>query len=303
MRGERTGAARSELRPALASLHKHSPCGRIRLRVARRSSERRRLMYEQLKNPPLVEALLEIRWRLPSVENMPLVDPAYPVVVGLLYDRVMDQYRFQETAPEAHLLPPEVLSYRAMHRFRVGEGQWPLVQIGPGVAVLNFTTSYTWDRFRRAATVFIEKLNDAYRVATKRIPQLTRVTLRYINSLEFRFEEQNVLDFMRDKLHIACAIPREMVTPDTVAGPPASVRFEVRYPLTRPDALGILNVRRGTRADKAALVWELLVVSADRQVPDLDELPQWLSDAHGVVEPWFFRLIEGDLYRLFQGGD
>ncbi len=260
-------------------------------------------MYEELKNPPLVEALLDVRWRLQAKENMPPVDPAYPVVVGLLYDRVMDQYRFQETAPEAHLVPPEMLPYRATHRFRVGEGQWPLVQIGPGVAALNFTTSYTWNRFSKAAFTFVEKLRDAYRVATDRIPELTRVTLRYINSLEFRFEEQNVLDFMRDKLHIACAIPREMVTPDTIAGPPASLRFEVRYPLTRPRALGILNVRRGRRADKAAIVWELMVLSADAQVPDLDELPQWLSEAHDVIERWFFRLIEGDLYGLFQGGE
>lgn len=259
-------------------------------------------MYEQLKNPPLVEALLEVRWRLQAKENMPPVDPAYPVVVGLLYDRVMDQYRFQETAPEAHLVPPEMLPYRATHRFRVSEGQWPLVQIGPGVAALNFTTSYTWNKFSKAATAFCEKLKDAYRVATDRMPQLTRVTLRYINSLEFRFEEQNVLDFMRDMLHIACAVPDEMVDPGTVAGPPASVRFEVRYPLRTPAGLGVLNVRQGAKMDNPALVWELLVMSAGEEVPDLDELPKWLSAAHDVVERWFFTLIKGALHELFEGG-
>lgn len=260
-------------------------------------------MDEQLKNPPLVEALLELRWKLQPVENMPPVDPAYPVIVGLLYDRVKDRYRFQETAPEARLLPPEILPYRATHRFRVGDGQWPLVQIGPGVAVLNFTTSYTWSRFSKAASTFIGNLKEAYQVATDTIPELGQVLLRYINSLDFPFGEQDVLDFMRDKLHIACAVPDEMVDPGTVAGPPASVRFEVRYPLRNPAGLGILNVRRGTKMDNPALVWELLVVSAGEEAPDLDELSQWLQDAHHVIEEWFFELIKGNLYQSFKGGD
>lgn len=258
-------------------------------------------MYEQLKNPPLVEALLEVRWRLQPRDNMPPVDPAYPVIVGLLYDRVKDKYHFQELAPEAHAVPPEMLTYRATHRFRVGEGQWPLVQIGPGVAALNFTTSYTWNRFSKAAFTFVEKLRDAYRVATDGTPELARVLLRYINSLRFPFGEQDVLDFMREKLHVTCAIPDEMVDASTVAGPPASVRLELRYPLRDPPGLGILNVRRGVTQDETALIWELLVVSAEEQVPELDDLDQWLSAAHEVVDGWFRELTKGDLLRSFKG--
>ena len=63
----------------------------------------------------------------------------------------------------------------------------------------------------------------------------------------------------------------------------------------------MLNLGRGQKNDSPALVWDLLFISVGNDVPGFDELAQWLSDAHDILEKWFFTLIEGDLYHEFKG--
>ena len=108
-------------------------------------------MGEHLKHAPLVEALLELRWELQQDgESLPARDPAYPLIVGLLYGQVKEGYPCIEALPQSRL-PAEVIPFLPTHRFRIGASEWPLVQIGPGIATLNFTASYRWQRFQAAA--------------------------------------------------------------------------------------------------------------------------------------------------------
>ena len=256
-------------------------------------------MDKHLRNAPLVEALFELRWGAEREEVGTSHDPAYPIVVGLLYEQVKQDYPFIETLPQSRL-PAEMLLSLPTHRFRFNEAQWPLVQIGPGIATLNYTTSYTWEAFQTAAVRFLAQFRDAYQHAASAPPQLRQVTLRYINALEFQFEEQDVLEFLRDKLHVVCVLPEAMAKPPT-SGPTASIRLQVSYPLDKPRGTGVLNIGRGEKKGKSALVWDLLLISQGANIPGFDILDPWLSDAHDVLEKWFFTLIEGDLYQEFRG--
>ncbi len=124
-----------------------------------------KFMGEHLKNAPLVEALLELRWELQQeAEPLPARDSAYPLIVGLLYGQVKNVYPFIEALSQSHL-PAELIPFVPTHRFRIGADQWPLVQIGPGIATLNFTTLYRWEGFRATAAEFIEHLASAYESA------------------------------------------------------------------------------------------------------------------------------------------
>ena len=44
-------------------------------------------MAKELKNKPLVEAILEIRWKLQGLPPGPQVDPHYKLLLGRLFDR------------------------------------------------------------------------------------------------------------------------------------------------------------------------------------------------------------------------
>ena len=93
----------------------------------------------ELKHKPLVEAILELKWReAPEAEMIRY--PYYGVLVGRLSDRVEEEYPFQERLPTADL--PELIAGQmqvATHRFRSAANEWPLIQIGPGVMTFNET--------------------------------------------------------------------------------------------------------------------------------------------------------------------
>jgi hypothetical protein len=176
------------------------------------------------------------------------------------------------------------------------------VQIGPGIATLNFTASYRWERFQAAAEQFIEHLKRAYESAVSLRPHLQQVTLRYINAVPFQFEEQDIYDFLRSKLHITLELPRAIVEMST-QGLAASLNLTVNYPLGKPRGMGVLNIGRGQTSGAQALVWDLILASTGSDVPSLDELAPWLSDAHDVLGRWFLTLVEGELLDNFKGED
>ena len=174
------------------------------------------------------------------------------------------------------------------------------MQIGPGIATLNFTASYRWQRFQAAAEEFIEHLKRAHESAVSLRPHLQQVTLRYINAIQFRFEEQDIYDFLRSKLHITLELPKAIVEMST-QGLAASLNLTVNYPLGKPRGMGVLNIGRGQTSGAQALVWDLILASTGSDVPSLDELAPWLSDAHDVLGKWFLTLVEGELLDNFKG--
>lgn len=111
-------------------------------------------MSEQLKSPPLVEVILEMRWRVGpasqpdqtsgrrgAVSVVPAemtVDPSYDLLVGRMFDRLSAIYPFHERLPSA-MVPAEMVPFLVQHRFRRAQGSWPLVQVGPGIVTLNDT--------------------------------------------------------------------------------------------------------------------------------------------------------------------
>lgn len=104
-------------------------------------------MAKQLKDKPLVEAILEISWALRGRPPGPQTDPHYKLLLGWLFDRVISDYPSYEQMLAANV-PDELVDDVVQHRFRVSETGWPLVQIGPGVFSVNSTADYTWWDFR-----------------------------------------------------------------------------------------------------------------------------------------------------------
>jgi uncharacterized protein (TIGR04255 family) len=103
-----------------------------------------------LKNKPLVEAIIEVRWQLKSPNPGIQIDPHYKILLGRLYDKVVQKYPEHEQLPTASM-PDEVTGQMVHHRFRNGGNDWPLLQVGPGIFTLNDTHKYTWEDFRARA--------------------------------------------------------------------------------------------------------------------------------------------------------
>ena len=260
-------------------------------------------MGKQLKNKPLVEALLELNWKLDEVAPGVLQDPVYPIFLGRFHERMRKDYPHIEPLPAVHIpdeLTPKVVKYR----FRTAKDDWPVVQAGPGVATLNFTENYAWDKFAAAAHSFFANLLEAYAVEEKGPqPKFTSAQLRYINAVSYEEESKDVLKFLSTKFHTQFALPPKINSNGVVAGPAQGIQLLVSYPLMTPAGTGTVRFSTGTSHGQQALIWELNVLSTDEHAPQNDGIfKKWLNDSHDVVEQWFFALIEGELEQMFDQG-
>jgi uncharacterized protein (TIGR04255 family) len=264
-------------------------------------------MSGQLKNPPLIEAILEIKWKLKKIGPDTFVDPAYKLATGRLYDRINTRFsHIQDLAINA--IPEEMTPYVARQQFRSEKNGWPLVQIGPGLATINFTTPYSWKEFKETVRFFLPKLVSAY----KGLPtaegantlEPESVLLRYINMDEIDWSQENILGYFSDKLHTTISLPDSIATYSKISGVPDTAHLQIGYMILKPKGQALIHLGNGMVGQKRGTVWELLFRSEGKDTPDFSDTRNflaWLTDAHNVLENWFFALIEGKLKNKFEG--
>lgn len=149
-------------------------------------------MGKQLTHKPLIEALVQLKWTLKEIQPGIFQDPAYPLYVGLFYERINDTFKYMEKLPSTQV-PDNITPHVVKYRFRKSEGGWPLVQTGPGIATLNLTEEYDWDLFLSAARSFFSDLLKAYSLnGQSEKPKFTSVLLRYFFSLSHDILESQI---------------------------------------------------------------------------------------------------------------
>ncbi len=251
-----------------------------------------------LKNKPLVEAILEVKWALQSQPPDLVVDPHYQLLVGRLFDRVSDDYPEHEKLPSA-AIPDELTGHVVKHRFRLAPGDWPLIQIGPGILTVNDTQKYTWDDFRDRSVSAVEKLLEAH--PKPDALNVTSLVLRYIDAVEMDFAQESIWDFLRDKMRVCVALPASLFDQTGIRSDARHFRWETSFACSEPSGVVNLRFATGQRDGKNSLIWETSIHSET----DLPELPAdfagWIDAAHRVTDDWFFKLIEGELERSFAG--
>jgi uncharacterized protein (TIGR04255 family) len=256
-------------------------------------------MAKELKHKPLVEAILEIRWKLQGTAPGPQVDPHYKLLLGRLFDRMNKDYPEHEQL-EAAKIPDELVGHVVQHRFRVAGNAWPLVQIGPGIFTVNSTADYKWPDFRPRVISAIEKLYDAHpKIGDLKI---TNIILRYIDAVDFNYPGDNVFDFLRDKLKMSVLLPDSLFTDTGVENKPTNLICHYSFNCERPQ--GIINIRfaTGQKNHIPAVIWETAVESSGDDLPELPGgFEVWLDAAHTITRDWFFKMIEGELERRFSG--
>lgn len=252
----------------------------------------------ELANKPLVEAILEVRWKLQHRPPDLYLDPHYRLLLARLFDRLTPDYPEPEELPTASF-PDEMTGSVVKHRFRHAANDWPLVQVGPGIMTVNDTCKYTWADFRSRSVTAVQKLFEAHPKPDQF--EVHSLALRYIDAVELDFTKEDVFAFLRDKLKVAIELPSSLFENTGVDSTPSRFAWETTFRTEDPE--GAMNVRfvTGENQGKPALIWETIVHS-DKGLPALpDGFATWIESAHTVAHDWFFKLIEGDLERRFDG--
>jgi len=252
-----------------------------------------------LKNKPLVEAILEVRWALSRGPQDGAVDPHYKILLGRLYERTSADYPEHEELPSAQI-PDEITGHVVKHRFRqVGQG-WPLVQIGPGILTVNDTSGYTWTDFRQRALEAVRKLYDSHpQPGDLRVNDLV---LRYIDAEPLDYAAESIFDFLKAKMRIGISLPEGLFERPGVQKLPARLNWQASFRCENPKGTVQLRFGTGQKDKRPALLWETIVQSAEDGIPQMPRnFSEWLEAAHNITHEWFFRLIEGDLERKYRG--
>lgn len=246
-----------------------------------------------LSNAPLVEALVELRWKLDPVAG----DPHYNVFVGALYEHVKQQYPIHEPLP-ASLIPQPAIQNVVQHRFRDSEAGWPLVQVGPGIVSLNDTEQYSWNDFGPRAKAVVDAVFAAY--PGNAPPQISSLLLRYIDAVAIASEEQP-LDFLREYLKTKIELPPQLFIDALVSPNPSTFDLRSSFAVESPSGTVSIRFATGTTKGQRGIIWETALRSNDEQLPQLPEtFSDWIESAHDLISNWFFKLIEGELYGRFE---
>lgn len=252
-----------------------------------------------LKNKPLVEAIVELRWELkPQQPGGPPVDPYYKLLIGALYQKVSGDYPEHEQLPTASV-PDAFVAQMVQHRFRSAPNAWPLLQIGPGILTLNHTENYLWPDFRRRAIDIVGKLFEAHPRPTEL--KIENLVLRYIDAIEMDYRAESIFTFLSDKLKISIQLPEPLFAGGSISSRPMVLNFQSSFFSSNPAAFVTLRLATGHKDQNLALLMETWVDSKMEGIPS--PMPaafaDWLDSAHKITHDWFFKLIEGELERKF----
>lgn len=254
-------------------------------------------MYpENLTNKPLVEAIFEIRWRLISQQDGTLRDPYYQLLVGRLYDEVRSQFSHWEPLPIAEF-PEHMFPHMVQHRFRVTEGGWPLIQLGPGLLTVNDTEGYEWPQFRDNCAFAVEALQRAYTDAKQPLT-IEQATLRYIDADVLTDETPQ--DFLK-KLKITTEVPSPLS--GEISANDEMIGFNLQWTFRARDPKGVAQFRitQGKKQDEDAIIWETAILSRGAEISDfLEKSADWIHDAHLITHNWFYKLIDGELLEKYR---
>lgn len=254
---------------------------------------------KKLNNPPLVEAIFEIKWVIPGDKlKAGIVDPSYQILAGKISGHLESQYPTYEALPTLDI-PIQLVTHQVQHRFRSAQTGYPLIQFGPGILTVNDTENYIWDDF-------FKKIEEALKILYRIHPlvntlSVQSVSLRYIDALEFDFDNNNILTFLEDYLKISTTFADEPFQDTNITNKPVTLDIRYTFPKEKPKGVLHLQFRRGQYHAKDALIWETTIQSAGKDAPQkVDEILHWNDLAHKSTHKLFFGMIKGKLEEKFK---
>lgn len=250
----------------------------------------------KLPNAPLQEVVFEVNWELdidPTTNQQ--TDSKFDLAQGVFANTVMKAgFPIWRRMPNASLggIIASINNYQPLHQFWAGQNQWPVLQIGPGIMTVNDTErNYSFEgSFYSLIGSSLDILHDSY----QREMKFSRVSLRYINSVELNGEQIiDLTGFLGSNLLIDIKKGFE------IPGRLSNISLHEVYLLDDGSELNIA-VGSGNRFDtnKPAILWQNALTKNGSF--DLGHIKEWLSQAHEVTSQLFKQMASKEFYESFK---
>ncbi|MFX0103459.1 MAG: TIGR04255 family protein [Candidatus Hodarchaeota archaeon] len=241
---------------------------------------------EILKNPPIIEALFEIKWKA-SKNRDGFFEGDYKFFPGIFSEKIKHSYPEVEILAHARI-PDEINPYLPRFRFRKTIGGYPLVQIGPGVLTVNLDKDFTQEKFLNAC---VDVLNILFEI----LPDLRiiELSIHYIDAFDFNFES-DPFKYLDEKLQTHFRFSPELFEVSGIQPIPVRFNLEASYRVNAPKGHFSCQLRDGVRKSDnvRVLLMDSIFRSLDGELPKNDEVHEWIKDADEVIHKWFYKMIE-----------
>ncbi len=243
----------------------------------------------KLPKAPLQEAIFEIRWQLePDAGGRQLIDPDYAFALGKFQDALKDDFP-HHVAKFPQDIPHQLLNYQTMHQFWRKDKQWPVVQLGPGIATVNDTEqNYDWQK------TYLQNIKQTLGALEKSYGQIifNSLTLRYIDVVrveDYDFDNwrgfiQNHVNFRFDNLF-------------NTRGELAGFNFEQSFNLNELGFLNISFTNSENNKKEDVFIWQT-AVTKQGTVPQ-SKVQSWLNRAHECTSGLFKEICKKEFYDSF----
>jgi uncharacterized protein (TIGR04255 family) len=239
-----------------------------------------------LKNPPIIEALLELKWEVGD-QQFEMLDKKFKLYPGIFSEKIKQQYPEIEILDGARI-PDEMNPYIPRYRFRKQPNGYPLVQIGPGVLTVNLDKGFSRELFYEACKMPLDILFDI-------LPNLTiiELTIHYIDAFNFSFET-NPFEYLNKKLKTNFEFSTDLFSAANANPNPVNFNLDSTYKVTQPDGYLRVQIHSGVRkADNLKLLlMDTIFFSIKGQIPSRSRIPEWIKNADNVLHSWFYKMIE-----------
>ena len=108
-----------------------------------------------LSKPPLGEAWLEIKWNPKTSHSQ------YPFTLGVFREKVKGVFSTVVSLEQANI-PADLVPHVVRYKFEKVSDDYPVIQLGPAIASVNFTSPYSWKEFKNTARYLRENLIQSF---------------------------------------------------------------------------------------------------------------------------------------------
>lgn len=241
----------------------------------------------KLPNAPLLEVIFEINWDITSKTD--IVDFQY--LHGDLYSKLKTKYAYRENLLPSEI-PLDIVKGSPVFRFREKQGNYPLIQVGPGLISLNtIDDKYFWDKFRNESNEILNILNEIY-------PKYSELNispaLTYIDFFKYDKKKETSLEFINSNFKLSL----NDIFMHKADSKLHDVNFTFNYEVK--ENVVSLNLRNGKFENKnEGLVLQTKIIGKKEKY-NTEKLKEWLNTAHNLSSNMFKSLTAGKLYESFK---
>jgi uncharacterized protein (TIGR04255 family) len=245
-------------------------------------------MSKKYKDPPLIEALCEFYFA-------PETSQDFESIIDLLYEKIHTGFpkrdRLQLQASQITLdtagIPEITQQLLPLERFQSNSDR-VLIQVGQNLLTVNHLKPYTsWEAFLPSVEMGFHAYREVVQPTT-----IHRVALRYINRIEIMSDRIHLEDYFEFRPFIGQKILQDLAA------------FTLGIQIPHEEARDMLHIQLASvdsgTPNTIAMILDLTYSLVKQGAITLDDISEWLINAHTHIEDAFEACITDQLRNLFE---